>query len=122
MIKMKEYPEFLRNPVNRVASISKYTKDQNIEGYIYEGADGSQVIFWTYLGEGQVAEHTHEYDEYLLVVQGQYTLIIDGKKIPVKAGQEYLIKKGIPHGGNAIAGTRTIDIFGGKRAKRVGEN
>lgn len=48
-------------------------------------------------------------------------MIIDGKKIPVRAGEEYLVKKGIKHGGEAIKGTRTIHCFGGKRAKRVGE-
>jgi len=116
---MGEYPEFIKNPVNRVAAASKFSK--NIDGYIFNGADGSQVIFWTYLGPGQVNTHTHEYDEYLIVMEGQYTLIIDDRKIPVKAGQEYLIKKGIPHGGEAVVGTRTIDIFGGKRAKREGE-
>ena len=41
--------------------------------------------------------------------------------ICVNPGDEYLIKKGIPHGGRGIAGTRTVDAFGGKRAKRVGE-
>ena len=116
---MKEYPEFTKNPVNRVAATSKFSK--NIDGYIFDGADGSQAIFWTYLGAGQVATHTHEYDEYLVVVEGQYTLIIGDQRSPLKAGQDYLIKKGIPHGGEAIIGTRTIDVFGGKRAKRASE-
>jgi hypothetical protein len=57
----------------------------------------------------------------MVVVQGQYTLIIDGKRIPLQTGQEYLINKGVSHGGEAVAGTRVIDSFGGKRVKRVGE-
>jgi quercetin dioxygenase-like cupin family protein len=117
---MKDFPEFLNNPVNEVAAASQFSKD--IAGYVFDGADGSQVIFWTYRGVGQVANHAHEYDEYLLVIEGQYTLIIDGKRIPVNAGEEYLIKRGVLHGGDALAGTRTIDVFGGKRAKRTGEN
>ncbi|OGO07834.1 MAG: cupin [Chloroflexi bacterium RBG_13_57_8] len=116
---MKKFPEFLKNPANKISSASQYTR--NIEGYVYDGADGSQVCFWTVQESGPSVEHVHDYDEYMLVVQGQYTLIIGGKRIPLKAGQEYLIKKGIRHGGEAIAGTRSIDVFGGKRAKRVGE-
>jgi quercetin dioxygenase-like cupin family protein len=117
---MNDFPDFIKNPVNRVTTASLFSK--SIEGYIFDGADGSQAILWTYLGKGKVPTHTHEYDEYLLVVEGQYTLIIDEKRIPVNAGQEYLIKNGVAHGGDSIAGTRTIDVFGGKRAKRVGEN
>jgi quercetin dioxygenase-like cupin family protein len=113
---MAKYPGVIRNPVNRVAVESQFSK--NIDGFMFDGADGSQIIFWSYTGPGSVSVHTHEYDEYLIVIEGQYTLIIDGKKIPVKAGQEYLIEKGVAHGGEALTGTRTIDVFGGKRAKR----
>ena len=64
------------------------------------------------------AAHFHEYDEYMLVVQGCYTLSIDGKRIPVSAGQEYFIPRGTAHAGEVVAGTRTIHGFGGHRADR----
>jgi quercetin dioxygenase-like cupin family protein len=116
---MKDFPAFMKNPANKVAAASQYT--QGIEGFVFDGVDGSQMVFWTVNQGCGSATHVHNYDEYMLVVQGQYILIIDGKRIPVKAGQEYLIKKGVVHGGEAIAGTRTIEAFGGNRAKRVGE-
>jgi quercetin dioxygenase-like cupin family protein len=116
---MKDFPQFMKNPANRIAAASQYT--QGIEGYVFDGADGSQVCCWLVHEDCASVEHVHDYDEYMLVVQGQYTLIIGGKRIPLQAGQEYLIKKGVLHGGEAVAGTRTIDIFGGKRARRVGE-
>jgi len=43
--------------------------------------------------------HAHDFDEYFVVVQGCYTLIIDGKRIPVSAGEEYFIPKGTWHSG-----------------------
>ena len=55
----------------------------------------------------------------MLVVQGCYTLIIDGERIPVRAGEEYFIPKGVFHGGEPLAGTRTIHAFGGRRAERA---
>ena len=116
---MEHFPDFIKNPANSVLSASQFSK--SLEGFLFDGVDGNQVIFWTYSGAGQVPEHTHEYDEYLVVVQGQYTLIIDGKRIPLKKGEEYLVKKGVAHGGEALAGTRTIDCFGGKRAKRAAQ-
>ncbi|MGA3084527.1 MAG: hypothetical protein ABSE95_07000 [Thermodesulfobacteriota bacterium] len=55
------------------------------------------------------------------MVQGQYTVIMNGKRIPVGVGEEFLIPKGTPHSGEAVAGTRAIYAFGGKRAKRVNQ-
>ena len=60
----------------------------------------------------------HDFDEYMLVVQGCYTIIINGTRIPINAGEEYLIPRGIAHGGEVIAETRTIHVFGGHRAER----
>jgi hypothetical protein len=52
-------------------------------------------------------------------VEGCYTLLIQGRRIDLKTGQEYFIAKGNPHGGEVIAGTRTIHAFGGARASRA---
>ena len=42
-------------------------------------------------------------------------MIMDGKESPIGAGQECHIPKDTPHSGRVIAGTRTINCFGGKR-------
>jgi mannose-6-phosphate isomerase-like protein (cupin superfamily) len=86
---------------------------------VFDGVDGSQVAFWTCYETALSAAHTHDYDEYMIVVQGCYTLIIHGERIPVKAGEEYLIPRGVSHGGEVLAGTRTIHAFGGHRADRT---
>lgn len=110
------FPEFMRNPKNAIASASQ---SKGVEGYVYDGADGSQVAYWTCAEGGISKEHVHDYDEYMLVVEGCYTLIMGGKKLPVKAGQEYFIPKGAPHAGEFVKGTRTIHAFGGHRADRT---
>jgi hypothetical protein len=46
-------------------------------------------------------------------------LIIAGERIPLTAGKEYFIPRGVSHGGEVLAGTRTIHAFGGHRADRV---
>ncbi len=113
---MHDFPAFMKNPINRVDPSLQHTP--GIEGYLYDGADGSQMAFWTYHETATSAEHVHDYDEYFVVVAGCYTLIIKGQAIILKPGEEYLIPKGVVHGGEAIAGTRTIHAFGGTRAKR----
>ena len=106
---MNDFPEFVKNPANRIAAESQHTSD--IEGYVFDGADGSQAC--------TSATHQHEYDEYMLVVQGEYTVVIGEKRVRLLPGQEFLIPRGVTHGGECVAGTRTIHVFGGQRAKRA---
>jgi len=94
---MNDFPEFMKNPVNKVASGSQFTKD--IEGYVFDGADSSQMIFWTNEAGGKSIEHTHAYDEYVVVVQGQYTVIVGEIEFPLTAGKEFFIKKAPPTAG-----------------------
>jgi len=79
------------------------------------------MAFWTHERDGISQEHVHDYDEYFVVVQGQYTLLIGDKKISAGVGEEYLIPKGMAHAGEYSVGTRTIHAFGGKRVKRESE-
>jgi ethanolamine utilization protein EutQ (cupin superfamily) len=114
---MDGFPEFMKSSANRIATSSQATP--GVEGYVFDGADGSQMAFWTCRETTASAPHVHDYDEYMLVVQGCYTLIVDGRHIPINAGDEYFIPKGLSHGGEVVAGTRTIHVFGGHRAERA---
>lgn len=113
-----EFPEFMRNPLN---AVGPHQKSDGVEGFIYDGADGSQVLIFQCSTNGISKEHVHDFDEYFVVIQGEYTLGIEGRTIKLTAGQEYYIPRGIPHDGAFVAGTRTINAFGGKRAERKTE-
>jgi quercetin dioxygenase-like cupin family protein len=78
------------------------------------------MAFWTCSQTAPSSAHTHDYDEYMIVVQGCYTLLIDGQRISLRAGDEYFIGKAVLHSGEVVAGTRTIHVFGGHRADRAG--
>jgi mannose-6-phosphate isomerase-like protein (cupin superfamily) len=114
---MNDFPDFMKNPANRIAKANQATP--GVEGYVFDGVDGGQMAFWTCRENAASAAHTHDYDEYMVVVQGCYTLIINGERIPMKAGEEYLIPRGVQHSGEVLAGTRTIHAFGGHRAERT---
>jgi quercetin dioxygenase-like cupin family protein len=112
---VNRFPDFMKNPANAVASSSQ---SAGVEGYVFDGVDGSQMAFWECTRDGASDEHTHRFDEYVIIIQGRYTLIIDSERIDVLPGREYHIPKGVPHAGEFIAGTRTIHAFGSKRADR----
>ena len=113
---MNEYPVFMRNAINAIPS---HQKSQGVEGYIFDGADSSQMAIFQCSQSGISKEHVHDFDEYFVVIQGEYVLGVKGEKIRMTAGHEYFIPKGVPHDGSFIAGTRTIHAFGGKRAERA---
>lgn len=77
------------------------------------------MAFWTCSENAVSAQHVHDYDEYMAVVQGCYTLIINGDRIPLNAGKKYFIQRGVAHSGEVLAGTRTIHAFRGHRADRA---
>ena len=114
---MDEYPDFMKRPANRIAATDQATP--GVEGFVFDGVDGSQMAFWTCRQTAISTAQVHDYDEYMLVVQGCYTLIIGGQRIPLNAGDEQFIPRGTPHGGEVTAGTRTIHAFGGHRADRL---
>jgi quercetin dioxygenase-like cupin family protein len=115
---MHDFPAFMKNPVNRIASVSQHTP--GIEGYVFDGADGSQMAFWCCSTDAITAEHVHPFDEYFIVVEGAYLLTLNGQEVRLEAGQECYIPRGTRIAGRAAAGTRTIHVFGGQRAKREG--
>ena len=113
---MHDFPEFMKNPANRIAKTNQATP--GVEGYVFDGADGSQMAFWTCGQTAPSAAHAHDYDEYMMVVEGCYTLIVGEERIRLQAGQEYFIPRGVVHSGEVTGGTRTIHAFGGHRADR----
>jgi quercetin dioxygenase-like cupin family protein len=116
---MDDFPKFMKNPKNAIHAGSHYVA--GLEGFVFDGAEGSQLILWSGREAGTAEEHSHPYDEYIVTVQGEYILHMDGGKISLKPGQECLVPQGKKHYGERIANTRTIHAFGGKRAVRESE-
>lgn len=116
---MLDFPSFIRNSANQIARSSQYTED--IEGYVFDGADGSQVALWTCKADRTSNEHIHDFDEYVFVIEGRCTAIIDGRRVERDSGQALYIPKGTRQAMEVVAGTRTMHVFGGKRTKRESE-
>lgn len=113
---MDDFPDFMKHPSNKITPSANATP--GVEGYVFDGVDGSQMAFWTCSQTAPSSGHVHEFDEYMVVVAGQHTLLIDGARVVLNAGDEYMIPKGVWHSGEVHANTRTIHAFGGRRAVR----
>jgi mannose-6-phosphate isomerase-like protein (cupin superfamily) len=113
---MDDFPAFMKTAANRIAMSSHATP--GVEGWVFEGADGSQMTFWTCRENATAAPHVHDFDEYMVVVHGCYTLLFADRCVRLEPGEEYFIPKGTSHAGRVVAGTRTIHVFGGQRVER----
>ena len=114
---MPDFPPFMKKAANRIATVAQHTS--GVEGYVFDGAEGSQMAFWTVEHDAVTAEHVHEFDEWFLVIEGSYVLTLNGEEFRVDAGQECFIPKGTKIAGRVSAGTRTVHAFGGRRAVRA---
>ncbi|MBP7401223.1 MAG: cupin domain-containing protein [Clostridia bacterium] len=115
---MEDFPDFMRRSANRIPTEEQNTPD--IDGYVYTAADGSQMAFWTCRADRTSAVHVHPFDEYMTVVAGRYTVLLDGVEHVLGPGDELFIPAGTPQGGSCTAGTRTIHAFGGRRVRDTG--
>lgn len=108
-----KFPDFLKNPINRVPKSSQNT--DGIEGYYYSGNDGSQVAFWESSSVRESQKHQHPFDEYMICISGQYTVFMADKEFVLNPGDDLVIPKNTEQFGKCIAGTRTIHFFGERR-------
>jgi quercetin dioxygenase-like cupin family protein len=113
---MNHFPEFMKDPRNGIDTSQQNTED--IEGYFFQGADDTQMAFWECHSDRTSEKHTHDFDEYMVCVAGEYTAYLDDKETVLKPGGELVIPKGTEQWGKCKAGTRTIHAFGGKRIRR----
>ena len=114
--KLDLFPEFMRNPAN---AIDPAMQSVGVEGYVFDGVDGSQMAFWTTAISGTSSGHVHPFDEYFVVLQGKCIVIIGDERTVLNPGDEFYIPEGVLHSTEFEAGTRTIHAFGGKRARRA---
>ena len=116
---MIDFPEFMKSSKNCISGMEQDSKD--IKGYSYEGLDGSQIAFWTCSSNRVSEKNTHEFDEYMVCVCGQYTVFMNDKVYVLNPGDEIFIPKGTEKWRKCIPGTRTIHAFGGERIHAANE-
>ena len=117
--KLTEFPAFLRHTLNEAAVGGP---SPGLKGYVFEGKDGSQLVMWTSTEGGVSHPHSHDYDEYAIIIQGKTTCLVIGQEVTYRPGDECYIPAGVVHSGTFSKGYRAIDGFGGKRVKRIRES
>jgi len=113
---MKKFPEFFCNTANRVHPDD--APGEGMEGFVFEGADGVQIVFWQSEKGGTVPPHSHDYWEYALVVAGRFEGRVGDKAVSLGPGDELVVPPGVVHEGRHSAGYRAVDAFQARRVRR----
>jgi quercetin dioxygenase-like cupin family protein len=112
---MKPFPDFVTTASNRVGG----APDSAMKGYVFEGRDDVQIVFWQCKEGGVQPEQVHDFWEYALVVEGTFDGMVGGKPVHLKAGDECVIPPGTKHSGRYSTDYRAIDAFSAKRVSRA---
>jgi quercetin dioxygenase-like cupin family protein len=90
--------------------------DINFEGiraWIMQG-EKHQLVFFEMEPSARVPEHSHEYAQWGMVIDGEMELTIDGKVRSCKKGDEYVIPAHSKHYARFPRKSRVVDFFSEK--------
>jgi hypothetical protein len=93
---LKNFPAFMRRAANAV-KVGRRAK--GLTGYLFEGVNGVQMVIWTGPAGGTSERHTHDFDEYAVVITGTFRGTVGGKRVKLGPGDECYIPAGTPHDG-----------------------
>ena len=83
---------------------------KGVKAWILQG-ENNQLIFFEMQPDAKVPEHSHNYPQWGMIVQGKMKLTIDGKMRLIEKGDDYLIPAGAKHYATFLIKTRVIDLF-----------
>jgi quercetin dioxygenase-like cupin family protein len=83
---------------------------EGVRGWISQGEE-HQIVFFHMEPMGEASEHSHDYPQWGIVVEGRMELIINGKSRMCEKGDEYVIPALAKHSARFLTSCRIIDFF-----------
>ncbi len=62
---MDNFPKFMKHPENKTACLQQAVP--GVQEYVFDGAAGSQMAFWTCADTASSATHIRDFDEFMLI-------------------------------------------------------
>jgi len=86
---------------------------QGMKAWILQG-EKHQLIFFEMQSTAIVPEHSHNYPQWGMLIEGEMKLTINNKTKTIKKGDEYLIPAQAKHKATFTTKTRVMDFFSEK--------
>jgi quercetin dioxygenase-like cupin family protein len=94
------------------------TQFEGIRAWILQG-EAHQLVFFQMEADKKVPEHSHDYPQWGMVIEGEMDLTIEGKTRNCKKGDEYVIPARAKHKAHFLAKSRVVDLFSEKTRYRT---
>ena len=112
ILKNAVYPEVITRLPEADISI------KGIKAYVLQG-EKHQLVFFEMEPSTLVPEHSHEYDQWGMMIEGKMELIIDDKTRMCKKGDEYVIPARAKHRAKFLNKSRVMDFFSEKDRYKI---
>ena len=83
---------------------------KDIKAWTLQG-ERHQLVFYQMEINARIPEHSHEYGEWAMVIEGEIELTVEGKKMNVKKGDEWLTPARAKHNWTSLAKSRLVALF-----------
>lgn len=104
--KLSSFPEAIKNSLPRASS----SVSSDLQGFVLNG-EKSQVVFWEVKKGFSVEPHSHDHDEWGIIVSGYCILTVEGETKTYNAGEEFFIPGGKSHYCTMSDNYRSVDFF-----------
>jgi len=81
-----------------------------MRGWILQ-SERTQLVFFEMEPIAVVPEHSHDYPQWGIVVEGKMRITIDGRARLYEKGDEYVIPPHAKHSATFLTSSRVIDLF-----------
>lgn len=109
----QKYPEIITNLPKAIIHF------KGVEARVLQG-ENQQLVFFEMEPNTQLPEHSHNYQQWGIMLKGKMNLTIDNKTYLIKKGDEYVIPANTKHHATFLSRSRVIDLFSEKeRYKRA---
>jgi quercetin dioxygenase-like cupin family protein len=83
---------------------------KGVRARILQG-EKQQLVFFEMESSAKVPEHTHDYSQWGIMIEGKMELIIEGTPRICEKGDEYVIPARAKHYARFLTKSRVIDFF-----------
>jgi quercetin dioxygenase-like cupin family protein len=91
---------------------------EGVKAWILQG-ENHQLVFFQMETTAKVPEHSHDYPQWGMVIEGEMELTVDSKTRSYKKGDDYLIPARARHKARFLTKSRVMDLFSEKERYRT---
>jgi len=86
---------------------------RGVKAWILQG-EKHQLVFFEFEPFAKVPEHSHDYPQWGIMIEGKMELTVDGKARIIEKGDEYVIPAKAKHNVRFLRKCRVMDFFSEK--------